>query len=55
MIQLAQAAEYALRGIQTARTGSHRVGHDLVGFGYVVGVSESYRDTLAYLQQAYAR
>jgi hypothetical protein len=55
MVQLARAAEYAFKGIQTARTGSHRVGHDLVGFGYVVGVSESYRDTLAYLQQAYAR
>ena len=34
MVQLAQAAEYALKGVQTGRTGSHRRGHDLVALGY---------------------
>lgn len=55
MVQLAQAVEYALEGLQTARDGSHRRGHDLVGLAHEEEVPERFHSMLAYLEQAYAR
>lgn len=55
MVQLAQAAEYALKGLQIVRDGSHRRGHDLVGHAHEEDVPERFHSTLAYLEQAYSR
>lgn len=55
MVQLAQAAEYALKGLQHAREGSHRRGHDLIGLAHEESVPSTFHSTLAYLEQAYAR
>lgn len=54
-VQLAQAAEYALKGLQIARDGSHRPGHDLVGHAYEEDIPERFHSLLAYLEQAYSR
>jgi HEPN domain-containing protein len=55
MVQLAQAAEYALKGLQVERDGSHRRGHDLLGFAHEESVPQRFHSTLSYLEQAYAR
>lgn len=54
-VQLAQAAEYALKGLQIARKGMHRQGHDLVGHAHEENVPKRFHDLLAYLEQSYAR
>lgn len=55
MVQLAQAAEYALKGLQVERDGSHRRGHDLLGLAHEESVPQRFHSTLSYLEQAYAR
>lgn len=55
MVQLQQAAEYALKGTMIERTGTHRRGHDLTGLGNEVGSPSCLDSTLAYLEQVYNR
>jgi HEPN domain-containing protein len=55
MVQLAQAAEYAIKGLQVERDGSHRRGHDLLGLAHEESVPQQFHSTLSYLEQAYAR
>lgn len=52
MVQLAHAVEYALKGLQIDRVGSHRRGNDLIGLAHEESVPLRFHSTLAHLEQA---
>ena len=54
-VQLQQAAEYTLKSVQLAQTGSHQRTHNLMKLRASINVPQQYETTLGYIDQAYRR